>query len=91
MTRREFLSAAAAAQMPPQGNIVLVHEHVLVDFTSGKSPYDPDEVFAIAKPHLDDAKKLGVRRFLDCTPNYIGRNPKLLRRLADATLACQSA
>jgi phosphotriesterase-related protein len=84
MTRRDFL-AAAAAQTAPQGNIVLVHEHVLVDFTSGKSAYDPGEVFQIAKPHLDEARKLGVRRFQDCTPAYLGRNPKLLRRLAEAT------
>lgn len=89
MTRRQFLASAAvtaaAAPPPPAGNIILVHEHVLVDFTSGKSPYDPDEVFAIAKPHLDEAKRYGVRRFQDCTPAYLGRNPKLLQRLSDAT------
>jgi len=88
LNRREFLltaTAASAQQAAPPGNIVLVHEHVLVDFTSGKSPYDPDEVFRIAKPHLEEAKKFGVRRFQDCSPAYIGRNPKLLLRLADAT------
>ncbi len=89
MNRREFLgcatgAAAVAAQAPPQGNIVLVHEHVLVDFTSGKSPYDPEEVFQIAKPHLEECKKYGVRRFQDCTPAYLGRSPKLLQRLSDA-------
>lgn len=93
VNRREFLGSAlagsavaglAAAQTPPPGNIILVHEHVLVDFTSGKSPYDPDEVFAIAKPHLEEAKKYGLRRFQDCSPAYIGRNPKLLQRLSDA-------
>lgn len=84
MTRRDFLGAALAPFAPPAGS-VLVHEHVLVDFTSGKSPYDANEVFAIAKPHLDAVKKLGVRRFQDCSPNFIGRNPKLLARLADAT------
>jgi phosphotriesterase-related protein len=84
--RREFLGALAGAAFAqaPQGT-VLVHEHVLVDFTSGKSPYDPQEVFRIARPHLEAVKKLGVRRFQDCTPNFIGRNPKLLQRLMDAT------
>ncbi len=84
ITRRGFLAALAA---PPASltDTVLVHEHVLVDFTSGKAPYDEAEVFAIARPHLDAVKKLGVRRFLDCSPNFIGRNPKLLARLADAT------
>ncbi len=84
MKRREFLALMAAPTMATP-NTVLVHEHVLVDFTSGKAPYDVNEVFAIAKPHLDAVKKLGVRRFQDCSPNFIGRNPKLLARLADAT------
>jgi phosphotriesterase-related protein len=88
VNRRDFFGSAAAAslaaQSPPQGNIILVHEHVLVDFTSGKASYDPQEVFDIAKPHLEDAKKFGLRRFLDCSPAYIGRNPQLLQRLSDA-------
>jgi phosphotriesterase-related protein len=67
----------------------LVHEHVLVDFRSHaeqlSAAYDPDAVFALVKPHLDAIRRLGCVRFQDCTPNYIGRNPALLRKLADAT------
>lgn len=86
MLRREFIAGlATAAAAQNGGGIVLVHEHVLVDFTSGKSPYDPEEVFRIARPHLEDARRMGVRRFQDCSPNFIGRNPKLLRRLMDST------
>jgi len=93
--RRDFLwtlPAAApvttvAARLPFR--TILVHEHVMVDFRGADQPhpgpYDPDVVFNIAKPKLDEIYKLGCRRFQDATPNFIGRNPKLLRRLADAT------
>ena len=88
MTRRSFLLALPAAAAPAFASI-LVHEHVLVDFRGADQPhpgpYDPDAVFRIAKPHLEEIAKLGCRRFQDATPNYLGRNPKLLRRLVDAT------
>ncbi|GAA2758825.1 phosphotriesterase [Actinopolymorpha rutila] len=66
---------------------VLVHEHVLVDFGGVADPhvYDPDEVFAAAKPKLDEVYALGCRRLLECTPQGLGRDPVLLARLADAT------
>ncbi|MBM7790874.1 phosphotriesterase family protein [Tenggerimyces flavus] len=66
---------------------VLVHEHVLVDFGGVANPgtYDADEVFAVAKPKLDEAYALGCRRLQECTPRYLARDPLLLRRMADAT------
>ena len=48
-------------------------------------PLDPDTVYKIAKPHLDEIATLGCRRFQDATPNFVGRNTRLLRRLSDAT------
>jgi phosphotriesterase-related protein len=32
-----------------------------------------------------ELKRLGCRRLLDCTPNFIGRDPELLARLSDLT------
>lgn len=65
-----------------------MHEHVLVDFRlpGQQSPgaFDPDAVFKLVKPHLEEVVRLGCVRFQDCTPAYLGRHPKLLRRLADA-------
>jgi len=92
MRRRDLLaalaSAAAAAPRAVEGS-VLVHEHVLVDFIGadqiGPGRYDPEEVFRIAKPKLEEVKRLGCRRLLECTPNYLGRHPTLLARLSDAT------
>lgn len=82
LTRREFTALAAAAFAPPQQSI-LVHEHVVVNFK--RAEYQSDAVFKLVKPKLDEIARLGCKRFQDCTPNFIGRDPKLLRRLQDAT------
>ena len=81
LTRRQFGMLAAAAFVPEP--TVLVHEHVLVNFK--RATYDANTVFAKVKPKLDAVAKLGCKRFLECTPNFIGRDTKLLRRLQDAT------
>ncbi|MFN7921125.1 MAG: hypothetical protein U0Q16_13575 [Bryobacteraceae bacterium] len=86
IARRSFIATLAglpALPAQPLAGSVLVHEHVLVNFKG--ATYDPEIVFSKAKPHLDDVVKLGCRRFQDCSPNFLGRNPKLLARLADAT------
>lgn len=89
MRRRDFLTAVMALPPPRVAPSALVHEHVLVDFRARAEQlaggYDADTVFALAKPHLEEIRRLGCVRFQDCTPYYIGRNPALLRRLADAT------
>lgn len=82
ISRRELLAFAAAPLAPAP--TVLVHEHILVDFTGG-GRWDADEAFRAAKPKLDDIYRLGCRRLLECTPAFLGRDPKLLARLADAT------
>jgi len=68
---------------------VLVHEHVIVDFIgAGKitpGRYDPEEVFRIARPKLEEVRQFGCRRLLECTPNFLGRDTRLLARLAGAT------
>jgi phosphotriesterase-related protein len=67
---------------------VLVHEHVMVDFIGADKiapgRYDADEVFRSARPRLEEVKALGCVRLQECTPNFIGRDPRLMRRLADA-------
>src|SRR5262249_23754747 len=69
--------------------ITLMHEHVLVDFIGADkaSPgrYDADEVFHIALPFLKRVYALGCRSLVECTPAYLGRDPKLLKRLSEAS------
>ncbi len=68
---------------------VLPHEHVLVDFSGAASidtsRYDLDEIFRAVLPHLQAAKKAGCNTLIECTPDYLGRSPVLLRRLSEAT------
>ncbi|HET7293618.1 MAG TPA: phosphotriesterase [Vicinamibacteria bacterium] len=69
--------------------LTLAHEHVLVDFVGADrvSPdrYSIDEAYRVALPHLQEAKRLGTRTIFECTPAYLGRDPRLLRRLAEAS------
>ena len=83
--RRDLLFSPLAAQAaaPPS---ILVHEHIMVDFVGAAKiqpgRYDSVEVAALALPHLKSIRALGCRRLLECTPNFLGRDPKLLVRLA---------
>lgn len=69
--------------------VTLPHEHVLVDFVGADrvSPkrYDADEAFQVILPHLRQVHELGCRSLVECTPAYLGRDPKLLKRLSKAS------
>jgi phosphotriesterase-related protein len=67
----------------------LTHEHILVDFIgAGKidpSRYNADEVFRIALPKLIAVKEKGCQTLFECTPAWLGRDVKLLKRLSIAS------
>ena len=88
LTRREVLAGSVASAVHAQSSSILVHEHVLVDFVGadriGPGRYDRDEVFRVARPKLEQVKRFGCRRLQECTPNFLGRDPELLARLADS-------
>ena len=67
----------------------LMHEHILVDFVGASAiapgRYQADEVFRIALPHLERLKSAGCSTLVECTPDYLGRDPQLLRRLSKAS------
>jgi len=69
--------------------IVLPHEHVTTDFIGAeKFPqprYKRDEAFATILPHFKSLKKRGVTTLIECTPNHIGRDVILLKRLSEAS------
>lgn len=96
--RRELAADAAQTRsiytvrgpIPPRRlGRTLMHEHILVDFIGADQiapgRYDPDEAFRVALPHLQKLRALGCETLLECTPNFIGRDPELLRRHAEAT------
>jgi predicted metal-dependent phosphotriesterase family hydrolase len=69
--------------------VTLMHEHVLVDFIGAAqvspSRYDADAVFKAVLPYLQQARRLGCETLVECTPAYLGRDPRLLRRLSEAS------
>ena len=69
--------------------VTLMHEHVLVDFIGAAqvspSRYDANAVFAAVLPHLQQVRRLGCETLVECTPAYLGRDPRLLKRLSQAS------
>lgn len=74
---------------PWQLGPTLTHEHVLVDFVGADqvSPgrYDADEVFRTMLPYLVSLKDAGIEALVECTPDYLGRDVGLLKRLSLAS------
>jgi phosphotriesterase-related protein len=84
--RIETVTGAVAAD---RLGMTLMHEHVLVDFIGAgqvsPSRYDQDAVFAAVLPHLQQVRSLGCDTLVECTPAYLGRDPRLLKRLSEAS------
>lgn len=74
---------------PAKMGLTLIHEHVFLDWSGAEKTkpesWNNDSAVAVILPYLRAVQKYGVKTILECTPNYIGRNPKLLARLADST------
>jgi len=69
--------------------ITLEHEHAIVDFTGAemvKQPqYSVKQGLDTLLPYFAQLDDYGVRTFIECTPNYIGRDVLLLKKLSKAT------
>lgn len=67
----------------------LTHEHLLVDFIGADSissdRWNRDEVIQKMLPFLLEAKEAGCRTFVDCTPDFLGRDVLLLQELSKRT------
>lgn len=81
--------SVAGPLRPESLGVTLMHEHVLVDFIGAdrvsRDRYDAEEVFRVALPHLAAVRASGCQTLVECTPSFLGRDPALLRRLAEAT------
>jgi len=68
--------------------VTLTHEHILVDFIGADSindgRWDRAKVIERASPFLIQIRNLGCRTFIECTPEYIGRDPLLMKSLSSA-------
>jgi phosphotriesterase-related protein len=74
---------------PAAMGLTLTHEHILVDFIGADSisydRWDRDKVLEKASPFLNEAKKLGTVTLVECTPAFLGRDPKLMRSVSEST------
>jgi len=79
------LGPVSAAEL----GLTLPHEHITTDFLGAeKLPqprYERDAAFETILPALKGFKARGGSALFECTPNHIGRDPLLLRRLAKAS------
>lgn len=84
----EVMTVAGARPAADLG-FVLPHEHVLVDFIGADkiSPdrYEQEDVIRVVTPYLNQAKSLGCETLVECTPDFLGRDPVLLKRLTEIT------
>jgi phosphotriesterase-related protein len=74
---------------PSELGVTLIHEHVMCDFVgaedTGPHRWDRDEVFEVMLPYLTALREAGGQTLVDCSPKFLGRDPVLLRRLAEAS------
>src|SRR4029450_9908689 len=50
-----------------------------------RSRYDANRPFSVILPHLARARASGCETLVECTPAYLGRDVRLLKRLSDAS------
>lgn len=65
----------------------LIHEHFLVDFIGAdkisSDRWNQEEVIEKILPYLQEARQAGVKSVFDCTPDFLGRDVKLLKMLSE--------
>ena len=83
---REYIMTVNGPESPGKMGITLEHEHILVDFigadSTGYFRWNRDSVIKRAMPFVMEAKENGVKTIIECTPEWLGRDPLLLRSLS---------
>lgn len=73
---------------PDEMGRALPHEHILSRFgepPARRSDYDLRDLFDTVVPVLNEVQSLGCDAIMDCTAAYFGRDPLILKRLAELT------
>jgi phosphotriesterase-related protein len=69
--------------------ITLEHEHGIVDFIGAEKVeqprYNHQDALDTLLPYFSKMKDYGVQTFMECTPNYIGRDVRLLEAVSEKT------
>ena len=83
----QFVMTVTGPIDPTQMGITLEHEHITTDFTGAEKvtqpqyPVEHAEKFIL--PYIQKLKTNGVNTLIECTPEYIGRDVLLLRKLSE--------
>jgi phosphotriesterase-related protein len=89
VAEHDHIMTVSGSILSEQMGTTLIHEHIMVDFIGadkiGPGRYDQDEVFNKVLPYLHDLKNKGCKTIVECTPAWLGRDVKLLKRLADSS------
>lgn len=84
-TSTQFMSVLGPINGDALG-VTLIHEHIMADFIgasqTGTHRYKVDEVVRKVLPYLLELKRAGCNTFIDCTPAYLGRDVRVLKRAA---------
>lgn len=84
-----YIQHVNGRSVPDTNAVWLSHEHILVDFIGAEKinpeDRDPDSVIKELSPFLGDLNKYDVQYFVDATPEYLGRDVRLLSRISDET------
>jgi phosphotriesterase-related protein len=67
--------------------VSLIHEHITTDFIGAEKvdqpQYEQQQAIDTILPYLLKAKGQGVETLVECTPSYIGKDVRLLRKLSE--------
>ncbi|MEJ7587712.1 MAG: hypothetical protein WKI04_09145 [Ferruginibacter sp.] len=84
-----FLMTVTGRMLLNKVNIALPHEHITTDFSGAETVRQPQYeqlvAFNIILPWLKKLKEQGVTLITECTPNFIGRDVRLLRLLSKSS------
>lgn len=73
---------------PEEMGTALAHEHILSRFgepPARRADYDLADLFQTVVPILEDVQSVGCDTIVDCTAAYFGRDPLIMKRLAEIT------
>ncbi len=86
---QEYIMSVSGPVPVQEMGMTLTHEHILVDFigadSTGYFRWNRNDVVSKALPHLMALKEAGLQTFIECTPAYLGRDPYVLKELAQKT------
>lgn len=86
-TEPEYIMTVRGKINADEIGMTLSHEHIVTDFTGAEKIEQPQYIddFGVEMilQHLTALKEKGILTMFECTPNYIGRDVKLLKRLSE--------